>query len=99
MGSKGITLSMQSKQCEKFIRFLYESGPVHYNYDVQNPQIEDEGIKGEVMEGKIIYTDFKFSMLCFKEYRTVVLDLMLCSLVEIYHLYRQPTTFTSKAAG
>jgi hypothetical protein len=42
--SKGITLSMQSKQCEKSIRFLSESGPVHYNYDVQNLQIEDEGV-------------------------------------------------------
>jgi len=99
MGSKGITLSMQSKQCEKFIKFLSESGPVYHNYDVQNPKIEDEEVKGEVMEGKIIYTDFKFSMLCFKEYRTVVLNLILCRLVEIYHLYRQPTTFTSKAEG
>ena len=44
--SKGITLSMQSKQCEKFIRFLSESGPVHYNYDVQSLHIEDERIKG-----------------------------------------------------
>jgi len=51
------------------------------------------------MEGKIIYTDLKISMLHFKEYCTVVLNLMLCSLVEIYHLYRQPTTFTSKAEG
>lgn len=58
--SKGITLSMQSKQCEKFIRFLSESGPVHYNYDVKNLQIEDEGVQGQVTEGKIIYTDLKF---------------------------------------
>jgi len=64
--SKGITLSMQSKQCEKFIRFLSESGPVHYNYDVQNLQIEDEGVKGQVTEGKIIYADLKFSPLRFK---------------------------------
>jgi hypothetical protein len=54
---------------------------------VQNLQIEDEGVKGQVTEGKVIYTDLKFSLLHFKEYRTVVLDLMLCSLVEIYHLY------------
>jgi len=99
MGSKGITLSRQSKQCEKFIRFLSESGPVHYNYDVQNPPTEDEGVMVEVTAGKIIYSDLKFSMLRFKKYRTVVLNLMLCSLVEIYHLYRQPTTFTSKAEG
>jgi hypothetical protein len=44
--SKGITLSMQSKQCEKFNSFLSETGPVHYNYDVQSLHIEDERIKG-----------------------------------------------------
>ena len=47
--------------------FCLKSGPVHYNYDVQSLQIEDERVKGQVTEGKIIYIDWRFSMLHFKE--------------------------------